>query len=96
MSYLKSAPLNLSKRKLFCKKELLNLEPKKLCFFVFFGGGAGGGGGLELEKSIVIENEQPEICQKAKFHAKKALNLGPKIPYLGIFRLELEKNFCFI
>ena len=90
MSYLKSAPLNLSKRKLFCKKELLNLEPKKLCFFVFCGGG------LELEKSIVIENEQPEICQKAKFHAKKALNLGPKIPYLGIFRLELEKNFCFI
>ena len=54
------------------------------------------GGGLELEKSIVIENEQPEICQKAKFHAKKALNLGPKIPYLGIFRLELEKNFCYI
>ena len=90
MSYLKSAPLNLSKRKLFCKKELLNLEPKKLCFFVFFGGR------LELEKSIVIENEQPEICQKAKFHAKKALNLGPKMPYLGIFRPELEKNFCFI
>ena len=93
MSYLKSAPLNLSKRKLFCKKELLNLEPKKLCFFCFL---FFGGGGLELEKSIVIENEQPEICQKAKFHAKKALNLGPKIPYLGIFRLELEKNFCFI
>ena len=93
MSYLKSAPLNLSKRKLFCKKELLNLEPKKLCFFCFL---FFGGGGLELEKSIVIENEQPEICQKVKFHAKKALNLGPKIPYLGIFRLELEKNFCYI
>ena len=92
---MKSAPLNLSKRKLFCKKELLNLEPKKL-FFFFLGGGGGGGGRLELEKSIVIENEQPEICQKAKFHAKKALNLGPKMPYLGIFRLELEKNFCFI
>ena len=79
---MKSAPLNLSKRKLFCKKELLNLEPKKLCFFCFL---FFGGGGLELEKSIVIENEQPEICQKAKFHAKKRFEFGAKNTLFGHF-----------
>ena len=74
------------------QERTFKFRTKKALFFFFFG----GGGGLELEKSVVIENEQPEICQKAKFHAKKALNLGPKMPYLGIFRPELEKNFCFI
>lgn len=74
----------------------LNFIRKIDFLFLFFFFWRGGGLELELEKSIVIENEQPEICQKVKFHAKKALNLGPKIPYLGIFRLELEKNFCYI
>ena len=32
-----------------------------------------------------------------KFSGKqKCLNLGPKMPYLGVFRLEFKKYYCYI
>ena len=37
------------------------------------------------------------ICQNAKFLRKKTfVNLGPRIPYLGIFRLKFQKNIIII
>ena len=43
-----------------------------------------------------IWNQQSQICQYAKLHAKlkKKKNLEP--PYLGIFRQDFEENYCHV
>ena len=56
--------------------------------------------GLEFEKTVVIfEISTPEFVKKQNFVKNekwKCLNLGPKMPYLGIFGLEVLKNYCHI
>ena len=53
--------------------------------------------GLEFEKQIVIfEISTLEFIYLQNFVKKrKCLNLGPKIPYLGIFRLEFESILSY-
>ena len=46
-----------------------------------------------LKSYCHISNHHPQICQFAKFREKiKMPNLGPKVPYFGIFRLEFLKT----
>ena len=56
--------------------------------------------GLEFEKTVVIfEINTLEFVKKQNFVKNKkwkCLNLGPKMPYLGIFGLEVLKNYCQI
>ena len=35
-----------------------------------------------------IWNQYPQICQIGTFREKNSLNLGPKMPYLGILGIE--------
>ena len=47
---------------------------------------------LEFEKDYhYFPNQGPQISPVANFDAKKFLNLVPKMPYMGIFGLELGK-----
>ena len=93
LSYLKSAPSNVSICKISQKKQkCLNLGPKmpylgifdqKCLTWVFLG--------MNLKKNYChIWNQHPQMCLFAKFHkkTKKCLNVGPKVPYLGIFGQE--------
>ena len=54
--------------------------------------------GLEFENNIVIfEISTLEFVQLQNFAEKqKCLNLGPKMPYLGIFGLQFQKICCHI
>ena len=46
----------------------------------------------ELQKIYhQIWNQHPQICVTANTCGKKSLNLGQKMPYLGIFRLESRR-----
>ena len=46
-----------------------------------------------LTNYCYIWNQHSRICRTAKFKEKqKCLILGPKMSYLGIFRLEFENN----
>ena len=47
-------------------------------------------GTIILKNYCHISNQHPQICKFANFGKKqKCLNLGPKMPYLGIFGLEV-------
>ena len=54
--------------------------------------------GLEFSKTIVIfEISTLELVYLQNFVKKqKCLDLGPKMPYLGIFGQEFQKNYCHI
>ena len=54
--------------------------------------------GLEFENIIVMfQISVLEFVFRQSFVQKqKSLNFGPKMPYLGIFGLEFEKNCCHI
>ena len=42
-------------------------------------------------------NQRLQICLIVKSsEEEKCPNLGPKMPYLGVFRPELKKNYCHI
>ena len=63
----------------------------KLLYYVIFG--------LKFQKTILIfEIGNFDLVQLLNFVKKqKRLNLGPKMPYLGVFGLELFlKNYCDI
>ena len=48
-----------------------------------------------MEKLVPYMYLDPRIYQNTKFHANnKFFNLGPEIPYLGIFRHKCEKKFA--
>ena len=79
MSYLKSAPSNLSYCKVWCKKyKSLNLGRKMPYLHIF---------GLEFVNIIVIFNNQyPRICLVAKFGVKtKILKFGAKKCLMWVF-----------
>ena len=70
----------------FCKKAKISKFGTKNALFEYFL--------TRIWKSYYhIWNQHPRISLIAKFRKKqKCLNLGPKIPYLGTFGLELEKT----
>ena len=89
MSYLKSAPSNLSN---FAKKQ--NFWNQKCLILGIFGSKF-----IKISVIFEISNQYPEICLISKFlekKKKKSLNSGPKIPYLNIFRPEFFKNYYHI
>ena len=47
-----------------------------------------------LKNYFHISNQHPQICHTAKFCEKNNLNLGLKMPYLGIFGLEFKNNIA--
>ena len=83
LSYLKSTPSNLSIAKFGLKTRILKFGTKIALF------------GLGIENTIVTI--KISVLKFAEMHdfvqQKKCLNLGPKIPYLGIFGMEFEKGF---
>ena len=48
--------------------------------------------GLEFQNNIVIFEISTSNLSNCKIWRKKCLNLRPKMPYLGIFGLELKKK----
>ena len=42
-----------------------------------------------LKSFFPIRNQHPQICEYAKFHKEKCLNLGRKLPYLDYFGPEV-------
>ena len=44
----------------------------------------------EFKKAFAKSNQDPRICQNAKFHAKS------KIPYLGTFRVKFKKTIIIL
>ena len=44
----------------------------------------------EFKKAFSKSNQDPRICQNAKFHAKT------KMPYLGAFRLKFKKTIIIL
>ena len=81
LSYLKLTPSN----KFGAKIKILKFSTKNAWCGYFWA--------RILKNYCHIWNQHPRICLIAKFHEKwKCLNLGPKMPYLGIFGLEFEKN----
>ena len=54
--------------------------------------------GWNLKKLLSYFKSAPSNLSNGKISQKnqKCLNLGPKMPYLGIFGLESEKNYCHI
>ena len=70
----------------FRKKMKMSNFGTKNALFEYFGAGI-------YRKYCDISNEHSRICLIAKFGEKwHFLNLEPKMPYLSIFRLELQKN----
>ena len=90
LSYLRSAPSNLSICKISRKKtKMPKFGTKKASFGYFWGG--------FWKQYCHIWNQHPRIFLIAKFHGKtKCLNLGSKMPYLSIFGLEFKKNYCHV
>ena len=90
LSYLKSAPLNLSNCKILQEKQkYLNIGPK-MPYFIF---------GLFLawnfRKLLWYLKSAPSNLSNAEFREKMKI-LGAKMPYLRIFRQEFSKNYCHI
>ena len=85
LSYLKSAPSNLSYCKVWCKKKLLKFGTKNVEFRYFRAG---------VWKYYYNNwNQCSRIFLIEKFGAKiKSLNLGPKMLYLGVFELDFEND----
>ena len=86
LPYLKSAPSNLSNCKIVRKNKNAKFGTKNALFGYFWA--------IILKTYCHIWNQYHWICLIAKFCKKKQnktkkTNLGPKIPYLGIFGLEL-------
>ena len=80
--YSKSASSNLPNCKILLKKQKFWIKnPLFGCFRARI-----------LKIYCHIRNQQPQICLIVKFCEKKSLNLGPKLPYLGTFGIEFEKN----
>ena len=54
--------------------------------------------GLEFENIIVMFQISvlEFVFRQSLVQKQKSLNFGPKMPYLGIFGLEFEKNCCHI
>ena len=77
-SYLKSTPSNLSNCKILVKTKMSKFGTKNALFGYFW---------LEFEKNIVIfEISSPEFVKLQNFVKKwKCLNVGQKMPCLGIF-----------
>ena len=81
---------SLSNGDIYCKKNFFKCR-KKIVLFGYFWAGI-------WKNYCHIWNQHPRICLMTKFRKKnqKCLNLGPKMPYLGIFGLESEKKYCHI
>ena len=77
--------LELSNCKLLSKKEkFLNLGPK----MTYFGDFA-----AYLKNNCHVWSQRPQICLTAKFCAWiQGLNVGPRMPDLGIFEPKFSKN----
>ena len=84
LSFLKSAPSNLSISKILRKKKCLNWRKfgNKSALFDYFCARL-------LKNYSRISNQHPQIYLFPKFPEKKMSKLGTKVPYLAIFGLEL-------
>ena len=87
MSYLKSAPSNLSNSKILWKEwKCRNIGPK-LPYFELFG--------LECKKELLpdLKSASSNLSDIKSLWSKwKNINLGPKMPELSLFGLEFKDN----
>ena len=82
---MKSGRSNLSNCKILWNNENTQFGIKNTLFRYFWA--------KIFKKYCHIWNQHPQICLIGNFCEKQnCLNLGPKMPYLGIFELELEKT----
>ena len=85
LPWLRSAPLNLSNWKILFKK-MSKFGTKNTLFGYFWA--------RSLKSYCPISNQHLQIylITKKTPAKQKCVNLGPKIPYLGIFGLEFKKT----
>ena len=86
LSYLKSTPSNLSISKVSPKNKNAKIWDKKCLIWVLLGRN------LKTILSYLKSAPSNLFCCKISWKMKKYLNLEPKIPYLGIFELEISKT----
>ena len=90
LSYLQSAPSNLSNCKISWKNKNAQISDQECLIWVFLTKNAlfGYSRARILRNYCHIWNQHPKMCQIAKFCEKKCLNLGAKMPYVAVFGLE--------
>ena len=89
LSYLKSAPLNLSKCKVSCKRKKLGVWDHESLILVLLG--------QNWKNCCHIWNRHFGVCKSLKFHVKeKQFILRPNFPYLELFWTGIWKNYCYI
>ena len=87
LSYLTPVPLNFSKCETLSKNKNLYTWDENWVFLSY-----------NFRKAIVVfEISTLEFVQMQSFlQNRKTLNLGSTMLYFGIFKLEFEKNYCYI
>ena len=87
LSYLKSTPTHLSNSKISRKNKNAWIWDQKCSIWVFL-----------VKNALLGIFGRPQICLIAKFckQKQKYLNLGPEMPYLGIFLTRTLINYCHI